>query len=904
MSDDNEILYFNGLNGDTGRYLFDPTTTDDVARRARGEDDPARVSHWLTGILKRLKGPFQGLPMEVDPNDIAQAGWGIVFAREVSAEVREALEPLIQHRRSQVPEDRCKVLEYESGKGLKDWLKGHGVHVGSVAPTKVPYYLLLIGSPTQIPFSFQCLLDIEYAVGRLHFDDPEAYHHYATSVIRYDTGATTPNAREVAYWGVKHDRATELSADYLISPLYHGDQSSDVKSIAEECSFASSCLLAEDATRGNLLDLFKQRAPAVLCTASHGLGWKMDQVDHQRQVVENGALCTQDWTGEGPLTMDHYVTAQEFGDDLNVHGMVAFLFACFGAGTPDKNHFLRAGNEPEKIAAAPFVSAIPQRLLGHPKGGALAVLGHVDMAWSYSFKPPKIDHQIQPFRNLIGRILKGHPVGNATTDFSERYAALSAELLAQLDRSQQPQEISAKKLARMWIERNDAQNYIMLGDPAARVRVDSFQEGNEDKALTRTTVERAAVVDSRPAGDASEARGETKKSDVARESAPTKRADGVSENAVQEFAAPPQPPAATGSPTMDYQSTSASEAMLFFLGALRALRAHAQTLLEQLELITSVDLRLKESDEQVLQASREVNRVWSECLPKVQSRRATLNTISQQDAVICDWCSDDVTDLEHGWSLVMREWPSESMSPAELQATAFRLQTELHEIIRICGQLTIPGRVNDHLVALRIGQAFDFHKSFQDELPNQEDRGKVLQFMADHPNIVTGIVDVDAGTIYRASTSHRRRLLSYFGVMLFAVAGFGLIGLIDQTNIWRAAGTELRFPELGNAYIFLLLGAVSHVLVGAIKQTRQRASAGLVALEDWLLWCHVRETSLVLSIVYLWIGVVGMAFLFEPPIPWHTAFFVGYSIDSFVDIFLGKFSARAESELASLRSNV
>ena len=31
-----EHLYFNGLNGDTGNYLFDPVTTDEVVSYARG----------------------------------------------------------------------------------------------------------------------------------------------------------------------------------------------------------------------------------------------------------------------------------------------------------------------------------------------------------------------------------------------------------------------------------------------------------------------------------------------------------------------------------------------------------------------------------------------------------------------------------------------------------------------------------------------------------------------------------------------------------------------------------------------------------------------------------------------------------------------------------------------------
>ena len=125
-----------------------------------------------------------------------------------------------------------------------------------------------------------------------------------------------------------------------------------------------------------------------------------------------------------------------------------------------------------QIAEQPFVATSPPRLLSHPDGGALAVLGHVERAWGYSIKPPGVGTQLQPFRNLIGRILSGEPVGNSTKDFSDKYAALSAELLSKLDETQPGDKLDEKELAWTWIERNDAQNYVVLGDPAVRIRVD------------------------------------------------------------------------------------------------------------------------------------------------------------------------------------------------------------------------------------------------------------------------------------------------------------------------------------------------------------------------------------------------------------------------------------------------
>jgi hypothetical protein len=160
-------------------------------------------------------------------------------------------------------------------------------------------------------------------------------------------------------------------------------------------------------------------------------------------------------------------------DNARLHGLVAFLFACYGAGTPAFDNFLgKRSSGPSRIAEQSFIAALPQRLLAHPQGGALAVIGHIDRAWSYSIRPPGVGPQLTPFRNCIGRILKGEPVGHTTKDFAEKYAAVSAELLNRLDDTQGAVRPSDEELARLWIERNDAQNYIVLGDPAVQVRAD------------------------------------------------------------------------------------------------------------------------------------------------------------------------------------------------------------------------------------------------------------------------------------------------------------------------------------------------------------------------------------------------------------------------------------------------
>jgi hypothetical protein len=474
VSDEPAIL--NGVSGVDGEYLVPPARPEDLAALASGtRDDPALVS-WLKKMWESVSQPHLGLPMDVEPSDVTQAGWGVVFAQGTPPEVRAAVEKLIEHRKQSIDERLVRVLDHSTGDTWQGWLARHKTAPGTVDPTKVPYYLLLVGGPDAIPFEFQYLLDVEYAVGRLSFGEPASYHAYVDSVIAYETASEVPHERSVLYFAPRRDRATQLSADHLVGGLIgtgpaDGGEAPE-QGIAEKMGYRSDTLIGEEATKPALVDVLagasSSSRPALLFTASHGVAFPPG---HEEQERSNGALLCQEWPGPGSVDPAHYLTAAEMPENAAIHGMMTFHFACYSAGTPEfDQYFFAPGKEQRRIAQRSFTAALPSRLLSEPSGGALCAIGHVERAFGFSFIPRGGNVLIQPFRNAVGHLLAGRPVGFAMRDFSEKYAALSTSLASTLYRSDLGAEVPNYELASEWVERNDAQNYVVLGDPAVRLR--------------------------------------------------------------------------------------------------------------------------------------------------------------------------------------------------------------------------------------------------------------------------------------------------------------------------------------------------------------------------------------------------------------------------------------------------
>ena len=472
-----QSLLFNGINGANGDYLLPPLTLDQVAALARDEAPDSAHRDELRARQTRDRDAKFGVCEGIDPKDLGQTGWGVIFAHDADPRLREALKVFLDHRRAQAATKEERYYQeyvgsrgYRPGESKQHFLARLGASAGMPAdPDKVPYYLLIVGDPEAIPYRFQYQLDVEYAVGRVWFDTLEEYTRYAQSVVEAETSEKTKRSR-AAFFGVRNpdDHATSLSAGALVQPL--ADQIAK-----DQPGWEVRLILAEEATKAQLGRLLGgSQTPDFLFTASHGMGFPQGD---PRQISHQGALLCQDWPGpqawHGEIPAEFYVAADDIADDAQLQGLVAFHFACYGAGTPHLDDFshLRMLSERPGIAPHAFIAQLPQRLLSHPRGGALAVVGHVERAWGCSFLGERNEQQLAAFESTLKRLLEGHPVGSALEYLNSRYAALSSDLSAELEEVKYGKLSDSALLASLWTASNDARAYVIVGDPAVRLSV-------------------------------------------------------------------------------------------------------------------------------------------------------------------------------------------------------------------------------------------------------------------------------------------------------------------------------------------------------------------------------------------------------------------------------------------------
>jgi hypothetical protein len=166
----------NGIDATTGDYLPPAGSIADFAAGAADWAPAGADASELRARRHRTTERFYAPVHGVDVRDIAQAGWAVVFAEEADPAVRDAMQPVLQQRR-QLAGARYRELAgttgYRAGETKQAFLRRLGIGSSPVDPDVLPYYLLLVGPPDEIPFEVQYQLGVQYAVGRLAFDDVE-----------------------------------------------------------------------------------------------------------------------------------------------------------------------------------------------------------------------------------------------------------------------------------------------------------------------------------------------------------------------------------------------------------------------------------------------------------------------------------------------------------------------------------------------------------------------------------------------------------------------------------------------------------------------------------------------------------------------------------------------------------
>ena len=384
--------------------------------------------------------------------DLDELGWGVIYAHDADPAIREALAELLSHRKAQMPEgSRGRYREfrgyegYQPGETARSFLDRHGAGSDDTGTAHIPYYLLIVGDPATIPFEFQYGLDSQpYAVGRIWFErdgqpDLDAFARYARSV-RTAEGDTFSLPRQAVVFGPQNPDVPilEISSRVLLEPLQRR-----LRTAVPEWELTT--FQKEQATKSRLGRILGgPETPSLLVAVCHGTSYS---AGHDLQLRRQGALYCQDWAGggrRGTPEPSEYFSADDVPDDARLLGLVAFLLAPHSAGTPEREnyiHRLPSDGNPRTIASRPFLARLPQRLLSHPGGGALAVVGHVEHLYSFTVSDRPESDTVERFDpgtdaiiRTVARVMMGHTVGSAVDLLNAVCSNLSSEVINHLQK--------------------------------------------------------------------------------------------------------------------------------------------------------------------------------------------------------------------------------------------------------------------------------------------------------------------------------------------------------------------------------------------------------------------------------------------------------------------------------------
>lgn len=399
-------------------------------------------------------------------------GWGVVIADRPDRSAKD------NAQLKDLPPALQELVKFRQG-AIFGWSKADGVTtltryledgtlpkipIGDIArgtaSNALPRYMLIFGSPEQIPWAVQYTLGLCAAVGRLDLDD-EGLENYVNAVTTNWSTSGLDVARSLL-WSVDKGGSdiTTLMKTTVADPLFK--KLTDDPQIGDQASF----LTGADALHDNLLGALAARKPALIVTTSHGRTGPLNDPDAIRRDL--GLMVDR-----AGATLPLGRMLQQWQPD----GAIWYAQACCSAGSETGTIF--GGLFPVGSGLALTLEAIgrlgaqsaplPKVLLG-AKRPLRAFIGHVEPTFDWTLSSP--DTKSAVTASIIAALYVGlyeanpMPVGAAFKEYFEQVGQLLNQWYQARQEALNSVAADRTRPLRYQLGALDRRSLVIHGDPA------------------------------------------------------------------------------------------------------------------------------------------------------------------------------------------------------------------------------------------------------------------------------------------------------------------------------------------------------------------------------------------------------------------------------------------------------
>jgi hypothetical protein len=328
-----------------------------------------------------------------------------------------------------------------------------------LAPNALPKFLLIIGSPAEIPWSVQYRLQLDACVGRLDLP-PAGLEHYINALLADWNGADVQRTTPVV-WSVDHGpqditRLMRRTISEQLAKKFKADN---------EFSMSGGVLADDTSTGAALLDALAARKPAFIATSSHGMTGPLD--DSAAMLAALGV----------PVDRDHtLLPLSNVAGDAAAHGAIWYAHACCSAGCDATSKFDGVADATSTLGRTltaltqlgARTAPLPTQLLGAATP-LRAFIGHVEPTFDWTLRDSRnrqvtTANIIDAFYGQLQRASRP-PIGLAMQVY---YRAVGG-LWRDVDNARKGVDAftagAVDELRRLKLVASDLESMVLLGDP-------------------------------------------------------------------------------------------------------------------------------------------------------------------------------------------------------------------------------------------------------------------------------------------------------------------------------------------------------------------------------------------------------------------------------------------------------